>query len=133
MGEFDDEGLDVSQQSIDGSMILTLTGELDAASADVLDSYVSSLRPLTSPLRLDVSRRRLRRLERDARASRDAAGGGRGHRTAGDAGGADRRASQAPHHVGPRNGIRLGRLTALHVSSRYATEHQQCCVVVNSA
>ena len=56
MGEFDDEGLEVSQQSVDGSLILRLTGELDVASAHVLQTYVSSLRPLSSPLRLDVSR-----------------------------------------------------------------------------
>ena len=56
MGEFDDEGLEVSQQSVDGSLMLRLTGELDVASADVLHSYVSTLRPLSSPLRLDVSR-----------------------------------------------------------------------------
>ena len=56
MGEFDDEGLDVSQQSVDGSLMLRLTGELDVASAHVLHSYVSSLRPLSSPLGLDVSR-----------------------------------------------------------------------------
>ena len=55
MGEFD-VGLDVSHQSVDGSLMLRMTGELDVASADVLDSYVSSLRPLTVPLRLDVSR-----------------------------------------------------------------------------
>ena len=41
---------------VDGSLMLRLTGELDVASAHVLHSYVSSLRPLSSPLRLDVSR-----------------------------------------------------------------------------
>ena len=56
MGESDDEGLEVSQRSVDGSLILRLTGELDVASAHVLHSYVSSLRPMSSPLRLDVSK-----------------------------------------------------------------------------
>ena len=56
MGEFDVEGFEVSQQWVDGSLMLRLAGELDVASADVLRSHVSSLRPLSSPLRLDVSR-----------------------------------------------------------------------------
>ena len=56
MGEFDDEGLEVSQQWVDGALMIRLTGELDVASEQVLHSYVSSLRPLSSRLRLDVSR-----------------------------------------------------------------------------
>jgi anti-anti-sigma factor len=56
VGEVADEDLQVTEQSVDGSLMLTLTGELDVASAHVLDSYVSSLRPLSDPLRLDVSR-----------------------------------------------------------------------------
>ena len=56
MGELDDEDLEVLQQSFDGSVILMLAGELDVASAHVLQTSVSSLRPLSSPLTLDVSR-----------------------------------------------------------------------------
>jgi anti-sigma B factor antagonist len=56
VSELDDAGFEVSQHSVDGSLTVTLTGELDVASAPVLQNYVSNLRPLVIPLKLDVSR-----------------------------------------------------------------------------
>ena len=56
MGEFEDADLEISERVFDGSLVLQLTGELDVASAGVLQSYVSRLRPLESRLTLDVSR-----------------------------------------------------------------------------
>jgi anti-anti-sigma factor len=58
VGELGDAALVVSLESVDDAVILTLAGELDVASVHVLETCVADLRPLSRPLRLDVSRLR---------------------------------------------------------------------------
>jgi anti-anti-sigma factor len=45
----------VAHQASDGPLVLTVTGELDVASAGGLEDYVNELRPLSAPLAIDVS------------------------------------------------------------------------------
>jgi anti-sigma B factor antagonist len=51
----EEAGLRVTSHSPGDVVVLELTGELDVASAEVLDRCVSTLRPLTAPLTIDVS------------------------------------------------------------------------------
>jgi anti-sigma B factor antagonist len=55
VSEFKDRGLRVAHRTSDGALVLSLTGELDVASAAVLDACVSELRPMSMPLSIDVS------------------------------------------------------------------------------
>jgi anti-sigma B factor antagonist len=55
VSEFSNTDLEVAHHSLDGTLIVAITGELDVASADAVLGYISDLRPLRGRLQLDVS------------------------------------------------------------------------------
>ena len=55
MSELNAAELRLAHHARDGSLVLTVTGELDLASAGELEAYVNELRPMSAPLAIDVS------------------------------------------------------------------------------
>ncbi len=53
--DFEETGLRVGHHSSGDAVVIELVGELDLASAPVLDTCVDGVRPITAPLTIDVS------------------------------------------------------------------------------
>jgi len=55
VSEHEDPRLRLTHDSSDGAVVVQLRGELDVWSSPMLEDYVGNLRPLGTPLKLDVS------------------------------------------------------------------------------